>query len=147
VGDLETATQQTVIFKHNMPVIGWIGAPVVAAVVTWSGRDQWFSGHPGWVVVWLLFIGAAVWALLCPRVVLTISRDGVVVREIWLWHSRESRHAKTEISVPEIREAGDDDYRCRLRLSDGRHVTVGSSASRKDVEELRASLLAALRPG
>jgi len=156
VDDSEMAPQ-TVTFTHNRPIVNWIVAPAGAALaIYWAYRndfwqDDWSTGHAGSVAVWLFgILGCAgfISALFDPRVTLRVSPDVVVVHESWLWHSRESRYGKTEVSEPEIVGGeGEDDFHCQLRLSDGRQVTVGSRGSRKSIEGLRDEVLAALRSG
>ena len=96
----------------------------------------------------LLFI-IVLFAMACirPRLVVTVSADGVLTREIWLWRlKRERRYAKAAASVPPLEESVDDEggssFTCTLRLPN-RLLTV-AKGSREQVEAVRARLLAAL---
>jgi hypothetical protein len=156
MADRETALQ-TVTFKNNLPVIGWIGAPVMVAAVTYTtyggvfGPSEWVIGRPATVAVWLLGIGIALWMFRYPRTTVTVGRGGVVARDAWLWRARESRHAAADLSVPDVVEKkgseGEVGYQCFLRLPNGRLLTVAEVTSRERAEEVRGRLLAALGSG
>ena len=150
------AGPQTYSYDHDRPVIGWVVGSAMAVVVVvcaihhagelwqrWQG--DWSTGHAGVVAECLFgifFIGAALSVLFVPRVSITISSDGVLLQETWLWRSLETRYAKKDVSVPEVVE-DDEDFGCVLRLS-GREVTIGSG-SRKRMEVLRDDVAAAIR--
>jgi hypothetical protein len=156
MADRETALQ-TVTFKNNLPVVGWIGAPVMIAAATYTtyggvfGHSEWVIGRPATVAVWLLGIAVALWMFRYPRTIITVGPDGVVAREAWLWRARESRHAAADLSVPAVVEKkgseGEVGYQCLLRLPNGRLLTVAEVTSRERADEVRGRLLAALASG
>ena len=145
---------ETVTFNHDKPVSDWILAPGIVAIATYMtyggvfGQEPWAIGRVGALAVWLFGIGLAISSFFHPRVTLAVKPDGVVVLERWLWHSRESGYATADLSEPEIVGGkGEDDFRCVVRLPNGRKLTICSSGSRGRVEDVRDRLSAALRSG
>ena len=158
LGDRETAAQ-TVTFKHSAPVIDWIGAPVLVAFLTYLAYFVLSQSQWGWdirlvvgfspLVSWLIASAFAVSALSKPRVSMTVTPDGVVVLERWLWRSRESRYAKADLSEPEIAGGGGEDappVECVVRLPNGRKLTICRGGF-YFVKDVRDRLVAALRSG
>jgi len=97
--------------------------------------------------IWLFIIVATAKAYIQPRLKVTVSADGVLTREIWLWRpKRERRYAKADAFVPHLEESIDDErastFKCTLWLPN-RVLTI-AEGNRTTVEETRTRLLAAL---
>lgn len=119
------------------------------------GLSGLFTHHPYGLLIfltlWVAFIGCLAYACLQPRIVVTVTADSILTREIWLWRSaRDRRYKKTDAFVPPLEHTVDDEgghnYACTMRLPD-RFLTVAEGHHEESIKAVRARLLAALAAG
>ena len=105
-------------------------------------------GVPVLALFWLFGIGAARWAATFSRVRVTLTADGVLVRERFPFHAIEKRYRSRDLAAPRIDESKDSDgdpyFSCVLALPGGRRVAVAESGHRPEVEAALDALNASL---
>lgn len=122
--------------------------------ITWL---FWRDGPPaqtgtfGWVLLSLFWIGglaASAWASTFAMVSMLVDERGVEVSERHPFTVRTTRCGVADLSVPAIVDGvdgdGDPQFRCELRLPDGRAVNLAESYRRFEVDAVRRRVLLAL---
>ena len=93
------------VFDNNTPVLLWICAAVIIAIltnITMSGA----AAHPAVLVLFLMIVlGLAAIVFRIPRVRVEISAAGVSVRERWPLGRRDRQFAAKDVSVSGIAAA------------------------------------------
>src|SRR5215475_13025616 len=152
VMDDHAPAPETITFDRDVPRTNWIMALIVYGWLGYFIYRAKLRGTASGVLMAGLLCGVGVlpaaWWLRRPRVAVTVGPDGIVLREAWLWHTRERRYAVEGASVPDVHEVtrgnGRSVFRCFLRLPNGREVVVAEKESRAAAEEVRGRLLAFL---
>jgi hypothetical protein len=105
-------------------------------------------GLPLLGLFWLGGIGVAAWAFSQPLIRVSVSPQGVVARERWLWRARERRYEAAALAAPAIVAGTDSDgdpyFKCVLTLPGGEALTVAEAHARPTVEAVQRRLEAAL---
>lgn len=105
-----------------------------------TGRWTW----PILALFWLGGIGAARWAAGFARVRVTLTADGVIIRERHPFSAMEKRYRSRDLAAPRVDVTADSDgdpyYTCVLELPGGRVVTVAEGSHRPDVEAVLDNL-------
>lgn len=144
-------------FRNDKAVYVWgfmvVWLAMLAAMTYVFVRDGGFPGTGAWGppvlgLFWLFGIGGARWAATYARVHVTLSIDGVLVRERYPFSSIEKRYRLRDLAAPRIEESKDSDgdpyYACVIELPGGGRVAVAEGSHRPDVEAVLAQLRTSL---
>lgn len=135
-------------------ILAWMGALLVGTLAYITRRS---SHGPAYVAggailgcFWLGGLAAAGFFLRIPRTTIRLDGPDVVVRERWLFATREDRFSRAEpasVVVVEDRDSdGDPYFVCRLTTPSGRVVNVAEGHRRDAVEDARRRLCAGMAP-
>ena len=141
------------VVSNNMAIALWIFMAVWLAMLgcftylfarDGSPPEVGLFGLPLLGLFWLGGIGAGAWAFSQPLIRVSVSPQGVVARERWLWRVRERRYAAAALAASAIVAGTDSDgdpyFRCVLTLPGGQALTVAEAHARQSVEAVQRRL-------
>src|SRR6185312_1248564 len=145
------------VVSNNMAIALWIFMGVWLAMLgcftylfarDGSPPEVGVFGLPLLGFFWLGGLGGGAWAFSHPLIRVSVSPQGVVARERWLWRVRDRRFDAAALAAPAIvvgTDSDDDPYfRCVLTLPGGEALTVAEAHARPTVEIVQQRLAAAL---
>jgi hypothetical protein len=141
-------------FKNNIAAFEWIFMLVwtaMLAIFTWLfireggfGEFQYFVEMAVIAAFWLFGAGFSAYFFKRARVHLSVADGKVLLRESWLWRSREESFPLAALApailVEEKDSEGDPYFRCAVLTPAGRTITICEGHHQPDVEAARDRL-------